>query len=257
MQVKDYYSLLRVEPDADQECLKRAFRSLARLYHPDRNLGDRAAAMRFKEVEEAYRVLSHEESRIRYDRVRLQALLSDSRTGQSSLAEPDLNGHATPRLKETVITITFEQALAGGRAHTECLNGEVIEVTIPRGCRDGTMVRVPASGGAYDIVVLFRVEPHQRFRRDGNHLHVIEKISAMEAMVGTTCSLTNPYGKRLRLAIPPGTQPGHRFRLRGQGVQGCGEVGDLFVEIDVEVPRELSDEQRARLRDAAQQLGLL
>ena len=84
-----------------------------------------------------------------------------------------------------------------------------------------------------------------------------ETVSALEALLGTTRAITNAYGQTIKLPIPPGTQPGERFRLRGQGVATCRHAGDLFVEIAVTVPKDLTDAQRERLRAAAEEAGLL
>jgi len=271
MPVKDYYEILRLGPDADEEALKRAFRTLARLHHPDHNPDDEAAAATFRAVHEAYTVLSHPQFRQDYDRRRSEMLLGTAAGARDGEPVADHPTKATPRSEgerqndaHTSVTVTFDQALRGGHTHVQGPDGELVRVTIPRGCRDETTVRVrdkgpllSESGHRGDLLVTFRVQPHQRFRRERNHLHVIETITAVEAMVGTTRSLTDAYGRTIHLTIPAGIQPGARLRLQGQGVIGCGEPGDLFVEIDVQVPKELSDEQRNQLRRAAEQMGLL
>ncbi|MDX1531322.1 MAG: DnaJ C-terminal domain-containing protein, partial [Rhodothermales bacterium] len=94
-------------------------------------------------------------------------------------------------------------------------------------------------------------------RRNGDHLHVTETITAVEAMLGTTRSITSAYGRVIKLPIPPGTQPGECFRLRGQGIVTAKRAGDLFVEIQVEVPKTLTAAQREQIRKAAQDAGLL
>ena len=103
----------------------------------------------------------------------------------------------------------------------------------------------------------FRVEPDTRFRREGDDLHVVETISALEAMLGATRSMASVYGQVVRLPIPPGSQPGDRLRLRGQGVETADGRGDLYVELQVEVPRDLTEEQRSELAEAARRCGLL
>ena len=137
---------------------------------------------------------------------------------------------------------------------------------IPRGVRTGVKIRVSgrgqaapggASGGAPgDLLVTLRVDVSPRFRREGDHLHVVETVSAIEAILGTARSITNAYGQTIRVAIPAGTQPGERLRLRGQGVATDKRTGDLFVEVNVMVPRELTAGQRAELEATAQRIGL-
>ena len=96
-----------------------------------------------------------------------------------------------------------------------------------------------------------------RFRREGDNLHVIETVSALEAILGTTRSITNAYGQTMKVHIPPGTQPGERLRLRGQGVETATRRGDLFVEVQVTVPRSLTDAQREALAACARDSGLI
>lgn len=273
MALQDYYSILGVEEAADQDALKRVYRTLARLHHPDCNPGDEKAAERFKRIQEAYTVLSNPERRRTYDAERRYASSGDVEIaggdgmpeGVGDFFEEWLKERQQPTHTQRHVTLSFEQALRGGHIQVKDASGAPRRVTIPRGCRDGLTVRLrgPAeasshgNGHAGDLYVTFRVKPDRRFRREGNHLHVLERISAVEAMLGTTRSITNAYGRTIRVPIPAGTQPGERLRLRGQGVATSREAGDLFVEIEMEVPRELSEEQRAHLRQAAESLGLL
>jgi len=272
----DYYQILGVPSHADGEAIKRAYRSRVGDLHPDRHPQDPTAVERFKVLQEAYAVLGTPERRKAYDggRVRLtfgevQVTFEEEGSREellhSSFNVPaaDPRAHLHVRLR---VPISFECALQGGRKDLEVPGGEVVRVTVPKGCRNDLTVRVREKGQAGrngqrgvrgDLFVTFRVEPHSRFRREGSHLHLIERISAVEAMLGVERSITNPYGHTIRITIPPGTQPGERFRIRGQGVVTSAGAGDLFVEVDVEVPKALSEEQRARLRDAAQTLGLL
>ncbi len=112
-------------------------------------------------------------------------------------------------------------------------------------------------GDVGDLVVTFRVEPSPRFRREGDHLHIAETVSAIEAILGTTRQITNAYGQTVKVSIPAGTQPGERLRLRGQGVATDKRTGDLFVEVLMMVPRQLTDAQRAELEAAALRAGIL
>jgi curved DNA-binding protein len=101
------------------------------------------------------------------------------------------------------------------------------------------------------------VEPSPRFRREGDNLHATETISAMEAILGTTRAITNAYGRTVKVTIPPGTQPGERLRLRGQGVETEKHKGDLYVEVQVSIPRHLTEEQRKGLEQCARKHGIL
>ncbi len=164
---------------------------------------------------------------------------------------------------QTTVRLTFEQALRGGKTEVHLPDGEKIRLTIPKGVRAGFKIRLrdrgqPGPNGKRgDLYVTFEVAPHPRFRREDNDLYVTETITAFEAMLGATRSITNAYGDRIKLPIHAGTQPGARLRLKGQGVRTAKRTGDLYVEIAVAVPENLTDKQREALREAAEKAGLL
>ncbi|HEX8387126.1 MAG TPA: J domain-containing protein [Rubricoccaceae bacterium] len=280
----DYYQTLEIDESAPAEAVKQAYRRLALAYHPDRNPGDVVAEERFKSVQSAYEVLADPTRRAAYDQSRHSPFgrgnLFDSvgraEAGGVETASPGgrvdvfsffFNDDArTPQRGadvEAQLQLTFDQALRGGTTEIPVHDGEPVRLVIPRGVRTGVKIRVagrgrPSDGGQPgDLFVTLRVDPSPRFRREGDHLHIGETVSALEAILGTVRSITNAYGQTIRVAIPAGTQPGERLRLRGQGVASDKRVGDLFVEVHVMVPRELSDVQRAELERAAQKIGLL
>ena len=268
----DYYSVLGVPETADTASIKRAYRDLAHLHHPDRNGG--AAADAFVAAQEAYMVLSDPDARRAYDRSRAASFVP---LDAGRYHDAFLNGfedvgrpHGGARFStttsadiETQVQLTFSQALRGGRTEVRLASGESVRLTLPQGIRSGVKVRVrgygrPLTGGERgDLYVTFRVDRDERFRREGDNLHVVERVSALEAMIGTTRSITNAYGQTIKVPIAPGTQPGERLRLRGQGIVTKKRTGDLFVEIHVTVPRSLSEAQRAELEAFARQLGIL
>ncbi|HEX8298559.1 MAG TPA: DnaJ C-terminal domain-containing protein, partial [Rubricoccaceae bacterium] len=101
----------------------------------------------------------------------------------------------------------------------------------------------------------FQVTPDARFRRDGDDLVLTQTITAIEALLGTTLNVTTAYGQTVRVTVRPGTEPGAKLRVRGQGVRTATATGDLTVEIGVTMP-ELSDEARESLRAWAEAHGL-
>ncbi len=297
----DYYVLLEVGQSADAEEIKRAFRRLARRFHPDRNQGDPQATERFKAVRQAYQVLSNPEQRRAYDHARRDPTalngyasgappLNGSRAGGSE----GLDGHAfaalfdragaepqeslgsvfarffdepAPRGQDVEVQarLSFDEALHGGKTSVRLPQGGQLRISVPRGVRSGLKIRFPGRGTPAlrpggepgDLYVTFRVEPSEHFRREGDDLHVTETVSALEAMLGATRCIPNAYGKLVKLPIPPGTQPGDRLRLRGQGVVTTERTGDLYVEVQVAVPRDLTEGQREALNACARKLGLL
>jgi molecular chaperone DnaJ/curved DNA-binding protein len=280
-EVTDYYELLGVPETASTDTIKKAFRARALTSHPDHNPGDPSAENRFKLIQRAYHVLSDSRLREAYDQARVlsfggaRSWLSDDRPPAGYRVSDDFDPLAslffgdareTPDHgadAEAQVRLTFDQSLRGGTTEVQLANGESARLTVPKGVRSGLKVRIKgrgqagSSGHRGDLYVTFRVEPSTRYRREGDNLHVIETVSAIEAIVGTRRSITSAYGHTIKVHIPPGTQPGERLRLRGQGVETPARRGDLFVEVQVTVPRQLTDEQREALSEAAKQAGLL
>ncbi len=164
---------------------------------------------------------------------------------------------------ETTLRISFDQSLKGGRTEVTLPSGERVRINIPKGVRQGFKIRLKgrgrqgAGGKRGDLYVAFLIEPHAELRRDGDDLLARIRVNALEATLGTSREVTNAYGRRIKVTIPAGTQPGDRLRLAGQGVETESRTGDMYVEVDVEVPRNLSAEQKARLEQAAKEAGLL
>lgn len=313
---KDYYDILGVEEDASQSEIKKAYRNLARKHHPDRNPDDEGAEERFKEIQEAYSVLSDKEKRQQYDQRRKfgggfggngfgqgrggpevrfeQGNFEDMfggggggrgggfgdifesffgggggrRGGQQQARTRDpfqqqrRRQAATGRDVETTLRISFREALEGGKRQVKLPTGETIRLKVPQGVKDGYKVRLrgrgqQGPGGQGDLYVTFRVGDHPRFRRSGDDIYLTESVPAFDAMLGTTRQIPTPYGQKIKVTVPAGSQPGEKLRLKGQGVKTDNGQGDLYVEIDVQIPENLSDDQRETLRAAAEEAGIL
>jgi curved DNA-binding protein len=304
MEYKDYYKILGVDRNASEKEIKRAYRKLAKEYHPDRNPGDKRAEERFKEINEAYEVLSDPEKRAKYDQlgasyrawqqqgapggfdwsqwmsgspgsVRVEfGDLDDLLGGFSEFFNAIFGGPSTrtrrrepfvrtPRRGRDVeypVSISLAEAYHGASRILQ-LDGRRIEVKIPAGSKTGTKVRIPGHGEAGaaqagDLYLRVRVEEDPRFRREGDDLHTEARVDLYTAVLGGEVEVDTLAGPVV-LTIPPGSQPGRKFRLRGRGMPKLGrsgEYGDLYVTLKVEIPRDLSAEERelfeklARLR---------
>ncbi len=180
-------------------------------------------------------------------------------------AEPSRRGRGrSTRLdSETTLRISFSRALKGGRTEVTLPSGERVRINIPKGVRQGFKIRLKGrgrsgpGGSRGDLYVVFLIEPHPELRRDGDDLLARVRINALEAMLGTAREVTNAYGKKIKVTIPPGTQPHDRLRLSGQGVETESGTGDMYVEVQVEIPEKLTKEQREKLEKAARDAGLL
>jgi molecular chaperone DnaJ/curved DNA-binding protein len=249
---RDYYEILGLDEHAPAEAVKKAYRAHARAHHPDHHAGDPDAAERFKGVTEAYAVLSDPARRQQYDLLRRHPRDAFGRFSNASDFGP--SPKTTPRRASLRIRLSFEQALRGGKSKIHLPDGRTLHVPIPRGVHDGLRLRLRNEhSGASEpdaLFVTFRVAPSPRFQRSGDHLLTTETVSVFDVLLGATRPIKNAYGQTVSLPIPPGTQPGERLRLSGQGVVTDTHTGDLFVDIAVTIPRDLTEAQRARLRAA-------
>jgi curved DNA-binding protein len=281
----DFYEVLGVPRDAGPEELQQAYRQLARRYHPDVNK-DPGAEERFKDINEAYRVLSDPERRAQYDRAR-EARAGARRervfvdegpgVGFGGLGEDlgiDLDdmfgglfggrraaGPVAGADQETELELTVEEAYSGGRRSVSVAGPGGLrsyEVTIPPGVTDGQRIRLAGQGGrgvrggpAGDLYLVVRIAPHRRYRLEGRDLHVQVPVSPWEAALGATVPVETPGGE-VKVRVTPGSSSGRRLRLRGQGMPNPrGQPGDLYAEVRVMVPSRLSHRERELFEELA------
>ena len=138
-----------------------------------------------------------------------------------------------------------------------------IQLTVPPGTEDGTRMRLRGQGGAGgpgepagDLLVTFQVQPDRFFKRDGLDLISEIPLNLAQAVLGSRIRVRTIDGKKVVLRIPPGTQPGRRFRIKGQGVERNGRRGDQLVQVDVRVPEKLSPEQQEMMKKFAEAANL-
>jgi len=111
--------------------------------------------------------------------------------------------------------------------------------------------RNPTGGRAGDLVVTFQVKSDRFFRRDGLNIHCSIPLNLAQAALGTKLQVRTIHGSKVVLRIPAGTQPGRKLRIRGQGVERNGRRGDQYVEILVDIPKDLTPEQEKLLQEFA------
>lgn len=273
---KDYYAVLGVPKDAPAKDITKAYRRLARQYHPDANPGDTAAEEKFKEISSAYDVLGDDTKRAEYDQVRRMGPMGGfggpggpgaggfnfdmSGDGLGDILSQMFGGAARnagfgngPRRGQdmvTAITLSFNDAAFGT---TTAVPGTDAKVRIPAGVDDGQRIRLKGKGQAGrnggpsgDLFVECHVVPHRTFGREGTNLLVKVPVSFTEAVLGSTISVPTLEGGDVSLRLKPGTQSGSRHRVKGFGIGAEGKRGDLIVTVDVSVPDSLNkDEQHA------------
>ena len=274
---KDYYAILGVDKKADAATIKKTYRALARELHPDKTKGDKKLEDRFKEVSEAYEILSDDKTRAEYDQAREMFQSGAFRSGgqQFSGDFSDLfgnggdifsqlfGGRRGPRKGQdiqTEVSISFRDALFGKEVDLR-LAGQgnaphTITVRIPAGVNDGAKVRVkgrgaPGEAGPGDLYVLVNVIPHPVFSRKGENLHLTIPVSFAEAALGADISVPTIEGDEVKVRIAPGTQNGKTLRVKGRGVKKGINAGDLLATIEVQVPQRVDGKAKKALEDFA------
>ncbi|MBP1468520.1 J domain-containing protein [Candidatus Chloroploca sp. M-50] len=277
--MKDYYQVLGLNRSASEQEIKQAYRKLARTYHPDINPGDKQAETRFKEINEAYEVLSDAEKREKYDRFG-----SDwRRYEQAGGPAPDFSGTDFADIFETLfgggsgrragnsgfnvrmnghdidqeVELTLEEAFSGTQRSVQFSNANgtprTVTVKIPVGVDTGNRVRVPGEGAPGlnggnrgDLYMVVKVQPHPRYERRGDDLHITVKADLYTLMLGGQVTVPTLAGKTLNLTIPEQTQNGRVFRLGGQGMPTMRSErrGNLYVTVTAELPASLTPQER-------------
>ncbi|WP_432975064.1 DnaJ C-terminal domain-containing protein [Dactylosporangium sp. CA-233914] len=258
---RDYYEVLGVPRTATAEEIQRAYRTLARRSHPDVNK-EPGAEDRFKEIAEAYHVLSDPQSRRAYDGAGA-VRTGPGRRGAERFDIEDLigglfgGGKVRGADTEAEITIGLEDAYRGGH-RTVTVPGGRFGVTIPRGVREGQRIRLAgqgarglAGGPRGDLYLVVRFAPDPRYRVDGRDITVRLPVAPWEAALGATVPLRTPAGV-VRLDVPAGSSSGRRLRLRGQGLPNPrGQPGDLYAEIRIVVPPSPTPGERRLFEELA------
>lgn len=294
---RDYYGVLGVSRDATDTELKRAFRELARKHHPDVSPDNNGEA--FREINEAYAVLSDRDARARYDRWGHQ----DDAGGLSAVVEAAQDiindvfrrrrGKQRGRDLRYTLELSFVEAAFGCSKTIEIPAGDGLggdgpagpgpgngqgsaqgnaksrefTVVVAAGLVDGTVKTFKGEGepgkggaGAGDLHVSLRIAEHAAFHRDGLDVRSEHTISFTQAALGAVVEVTTLDGL-IKMRIPEGTQPGRVFRIRSRGIpQASGKTaprGDHLVQIQVEVPTELTARQRELIEELAQSSGEL
>jgi molecular chaperone DnaJ len=359
---KDFYQVLGVSDGASQGDIKKAYRRLAKQYHPDANPNDASAAERFKEISEAHSVLSDAEKRKQYDQMRRLGALDGgprrSSAGPRTAGAPgdvgaegfdfgDFGGlgdifssifgrggrQAAPSGEslEEVVEVPFRVAALGGKITVtipvtepcptcsgsggapgatwstcpECNGrgtisfgqggfavnrpcpqcrgrgkipsqpcptcrgaGDVrterrVAITVPPATESGSRIRLRGQGQGSrpggtpgDLVITFQVQADRFFRREGLDVVCDVPLNVVQATLGTRLRVRTLDGKKVMLRIPPGTQPGRKFRIKGQGLEKNGRKGDQLVGVQVTVPAELTPEQQDLMKKFAESAGM-
>jgi curved DNA-binding protein len=269
MQYKDYYEILGVTRGADADEVKRAYRKLARKYHPDVSK-EKNAENRFKEVQEAYEVLRDTEKRAAYDH-----LGRDYRSGQQFRPPPDwsqrfgnsgsqrfsdLNGFSDffstlfggaagappPAADAGHVEVSVEEAFAGTKRRVLLNEGgraRYVDVQIPAGVSDGQSLRIAGAGPGASLVFRIKMRPHPLYVPQGKDVQIELPLAPWEAALGAKVAVPT-LGGTVEVTVPAGAQSGQKLRLRGRGFPGV-PGGDQIVSIKLVTPAAQSTQAKA------------
>jgi curved DNA-binding protein len=279
MEFIDYYNVLGLQKNASADDIKKAYRKLAKQFHPDANPDDDTAKKKFQQINEANEVLSDVENRKKYDKYgkdwqHSEAFDQQARQRQqysqqfgggesdggfsdffSSMFGGGGGRRSTGKQKGQDLNANFQLNLSDTfKTHQQTItvNGKNIRITIPAGIEDGQVIKLkgygqasPNGGTAGDLYLTFKLNNDTFFKRVGNDLQITQEIDLYTAVLGGEITLNTLHGK-VKLKVKPETQNNTKIRLKGKGfpVYKQDEVfGDLFVTYLVKLPSNLSEKE--------------
>ena len=283
MEFIDYYKILEIPKTATEADIKKAYRKLARKYHPDLSPNDKEAEKKFKQLNEANEVLSNVENRKKYDQYGkdwkhadefersgyqpnqsqgsqsrenysgfsgdfsdfFQSMYGQSggRGRQAKFRGQDLNAELHLNLRDVFTT----------EKQTLTVNGKNIRITIPAGVENGQVIKIAGHGTAGanggpngDLYITFLIADDAVFKRDGSNLYITLEIDFYTAILGGEVFVNTLNGK-VKMKVAPETQPGTKVKLKGKGMPVYKKenlFGDLYVTYAVKLPEKLSDKEK-------------
>ena len=282
---KDFYKILGVSKDVSDAELKKVYRKLAKENHPDLHPGDAKAEARFKDISEAYDVLSDKKQREEYDAIRAMGGGARFQAGGhgaggfedvfSNLFGGGFQGQGFPggfggfgggfgpqrgQDLTNTSTVDFIDSIKGTTLKIG-IGGESVSVKVPAGIQDGQKLKVAGKGQASpnggpkgDLVVTIKVRNHPVFSRDGDNVRVTVPITIAEAILGSTIQVPLLGEAPVKLKVSPGTPNGRTLRVKGKGVQKPGKEGDLLATVEIAVPAHVNDKAKELIEKFNQEL---
>ena len=278
----DYYKILEIDKSASDDDIKKAYRKLARKYHPDLNPNNKEAEGKFKEINEAKEVLSDPEKRKKFDQYGkdwknadafeqakqnkgqqqggsqqfyqsgdfnkedfsdyFESMFGGGRGSQTKFRGQDLNAEMSLKLSDVYKT----------QKQTITINGKSIRLTFPAGIENGQVVNLAGQGSPGinggpngDLFITFTIENDTKFRRDGNNLFATVDLDLYTALLGGEIVVDTFEGK-VKLKISPETQNGTKIKLNGKGFpiyKKESQFGDLFITYQIKLPKNLTEKE--------------
>ncbi len=284
---KSLYETLEVSDSASSDEIKKAYRKLARKYHPDVNK-DKDAEEKFKEINAAYEVLSDTQKKQQYDQygdsmfggqnfhdfargqggnVDLDEILRQMFGGgggfggsgfsNQGFGQGGFGGYSEPDLDMSAqITIAFDVSILGGKQQIS-FNNDSFDIKIPEGIRDGQKIRAKGKGKSYngkrgDLIIKINVAPSPEYTLDGDTLTKFFDIPLKTALFGGKVEIKTVH-KTITLKVPENTKQYQRFRVKELGIlnRKAGIKGDLYLKANIVLPKveDLEEEVVSLLKE--------
>ncbi len=292
----DYYKTLGITKSATEAEIKKAYRKLARKYHPDLNPNDKESEKKFKEINEANEVLSNPENRKKYDKYGKDWKHADEfekagydpnqQHSRQQQANPDYSNFSGDDFSESDFSDFFNSMYGPRRSsrsqvkyrgtdfnaelqldltsayktHKQSLvvNGKNIRITIPAGVENGQIIKIPGHGGPGanggpngDLYITFVIENNSDFKREGNNLYADVDLDLYTAVLGGEV-LVNTLDGKVKIKVPPETQPGTKVKLKGKGFpvyKKENQFGDLYITYTIKIPTKLSEKEKELFKE--------
>ena len=279
----DYYKILGIDKKSTENDIKKAYRKLARKYHPDLNPDDKEAEKKFKEINEANEVLSNAENRKKYDKYGKDWQHADEfeKAKKQQQSQRGYQKQSSGDFSNSDYSDFFESMFGGARSsggnvqyrgqdynaelqlnlkdvytthkRTLTINGKKIRLTIPAGVKNGQVIKIKGQGGEGlnsgpngDLLIRFSIENNSKFKRDNNNLVSTVDIDLYSALLGGDITADTFDGK-VKLNVKPETQNGTKVKLKGKGFpvyKKEGEFGDLYITYNVILPTKLTAKEK-------------
>jgi len=283
MDFVDYYKTLGIAKKASEADIKKAYRKLARKYHPDLNPNDKEAERKFKEINEANEVLSNPVNRKKYDSYGKDWKHAEEfeKASQQGRSQQSYQRSGSSQYSEEDFSDFFGSMFGGGRGgqrnvkfrgqdfqaslhlnlqdvyHTHkrtlTINGKNIRLTIPAGVKNGQTIKIKGYGGEGvnggpkgDLNITFQIDNHTEFKRDGNNLYSSIDLDLYKSILGGEVVIDS-FESKVKLKIAPETQNGTQVKLKGKGFpvyKKEGQFGDLIITFNIKTPVNLTEKEK-------------
>lgn len=286
----DYYKILGIDKNATESAIKKAYRKLARKYHPDVNPNDKEADKKFKEINEANEVLSNAENRKKYDKYGKDWQHADDieKANKQRQSRGHFQGQSSRDFGGGDYSDFFESMFGGGSRRSQnvkfrgqdyhaelqldlkdvyethkrtlTVNGKNIRLTIPAGVKNGQEIKIKGQGGkganngpSGDLYIKFTIDNHTKFKLDQNNLYATVDLDLYVAILGGDI-IVDTFDGKAKLVVKPETKNGTKVKLKGKGFpvyKKEGSFGDLYITYNVVLPTNLSAKEKDLFNELA------